>query len=264
VVRLFGAAVQCGLRRSPRQQGALAVINALDLRDVPDAKSHMPDSLDKWIEDVCEADPLPVDLDDDDDGASVMGPPLTPEEIQAARDRLTRWQGVKVFSADTKALCNRCVSSDFFVRPRLKFLHDAHVLAKFARPQCVDRVRLAGRNENWPDGLVEIGNRAFNIEVTSTHGDRKLGDEYRHPKGWRFDPVEDWEARANSIRKYLEEVISGKSKKNYSSPCWLVVYLNISEYGIRQPETEQVIAATKARYAAAFVNIAVLWKGKLY
>jgi len=83
-------------------------------------------------------------------------------------------------------------------------------------------------------------------------------------KGWRFDPVEDWVARANSIPKYLDEAISGKSKKNYSSPCWLVVYLNISEYGIRQPETEQVIAATQARYAAAFVDITVLWKGKLY
>jgi hypothetical protein len=46
--------------------------------------------------------------------------------------------------------------------------------------------------------------------------------------------------------------------------CWLVVYLNISEYGIRQLETEQVIAAAKARYAAAFVDVSVLWKGKLY
>jgi hypothetical protein len=123
---------------------------------------------------------------------------------------------------------------------RLKFLHNAHVLAKFARLQSVDQVRLADHDENWPDGFVKIQNRAFNIEVTSTHGGRKLGDEYRHLKGWRFDPVEDWVARANSIPKYLDEAISGKSKKNYSSPCWLVVYLNISEYGIRQPETEQV------------------------
>jgi hypothetical protein len=224
----------------------------------------MPDSFDEWIDKVCEVEPIALDLDDED-GETVAGPPLTPVEIQAARDRLTRWQGVEPFCADTKALCNRCVSSDFFVRPRLKFLHDAHVLAKFARLQCVDRVRLvADRKENWPDGLVEIEKRAFNIEVTSTHGGRKLSDEYRHPWGWRHDPVEDWETRANSIPKYLGEVISGKSKKNYSSPCWLVVYLNISEYGIRQTETEQVIAAAKARYAAAFVDIAVLWKGKLY
>jgi hypothetical protein len=167
-------------------------------------------------------------------------------------------------NADTRALCNRCASADYFLQPRLKFLHDAHVLAKFGRLQSVDQVRLAGHHENWPDGLVEVQNRAFNIEVTSTHGGRKLGDEYRHLKGWRFDPVEDCIDRANSIPQYLDKVISSKSKRNYSSPCWLVVYLNISEYGIRQIETEQVIAATKARYAAAFVDITVLWKGKLY
>jgi hypothetical protein len=226
--------------------------------------SYMPDSFDEWIEKVCEAEPLPVDLDDDDDGESVIGPPLTTEEILAARVRLARWQCVKTFSSDTKTLCNRCRSADYFLQSRLKFLHDAHVLAKFARLQSVDQVRLAGHDENWPDGLVVIRNRRFNIEVTSTHGGRKLGDEYRNPKGWRFDPVEDWETRANLIPKYLDEAISDKSKKNYASPCWLVVYLNISEYGIRQIETEKLIAATKARYAAAFVDITVLWKGKLY
>ena len=79
-----------------------------------------------------------------------------------------------------------------------------------------------------------------------------------------LDPVENWIKRANSIPKYLDAAISAKSQKNYASPCWLVVYLNISEYNIRQIETEQVIADIKARYAAAFVDISVLWKGKLY
>jgi hypothetical protein len=223
----------------------------------------MPDSLDEWIENFCEADPLPADLDDD--GESVIGPPLATEEIQAARVRLARWQCAEAFYADTTALRERCAPPDYFLQSRLKFLHDAHVLAKFARLQGVDQVRLASHDENWPDGRVVIQNRRFNIEVTSTHGGRKLGDEYRNStRGWRFDPWENWEARANAIPKYLDDAISDKSKKNYASPCWLVVYLNIDEHGIQQIETEQVIAATKARYAAAFVDIAVLWKGKLY
>jgi len=45
---------------------------------------------------------------------------------------------------------------------------------------------------------------------------------------------------------------------------WIVVYLNIGEYGIRQKETEPVIAEIKARHSEAFVAITVLWKGKLY
>ena len=193
-----------------------------------------------------------------------VGPPLTPEEIEDARVRLAKWQPAEAFSNEVKALCNRCLSPDYFLQPKLKFLHDAYVLAKFARKRDVDAVRLTPHNEVWPDGYVKIQSNTFNVEVTSTHGDRKLGEEYRHVKGWQFDPVEDWVTRANSIPKYLDEVIRNKASKNYGSPCWLVVYLNISEYDIRQIETEQVIAATKARYAAAFIDISVLWKGKLY
>jgi hypothetical protein len=219
-------------------------------------------SVDGWIDDLCEADAFPIDIDDEDDEPA--GPPLTAEEIDAARVRLAEWQSAEAFSKDVKALCNRCRSPDYFLQPQLKFLHDAYVIAKFARKRSVNEVCLAPRNEVWPDGHVKIQNSTFNVEVTSTHGDRKLGEEYRHVTGWQFDPGENWVARADSIPKYLDETIRNKVGKNYGSPCWLVVYLNISEYGIRQTETEQVIAATKARYATSFVDISVLWKGKLY
>jgi hypothetical protein len=59
-------------------------------------------------------------------------------------------------------------------------------------------------------------------------------------------------------------VVRAKSQKHYGSSCWLVVYLNISEYGIRQKETEEVIALVKAPYAMSFEAISVLWKGRLY
>ena len=44
---------------------------------------------------------------------------------------------------------------------------------------------------------------------------------------------------------------------------WLVVYLNINEYGIRQIETEAIIAVVRQRYAATFRGLFVLWKDKL-
>jgi hypothetical protein len=219
------------------------------------------DPLDDLVNSLSEVEPLTIDLEDDDEPA---GPPLTPEEIDAARMRLARWQPVRIFSADVKGLCNRCTSPDYFLQPQLKFLHDAYVLAKFARKRNLAEVCLAPRNEVWPDGYIKFDGHIFNIEVTSTHGDRKLGEEYRHVKGWQFDPVENWVARADSIPKYLDEAIRNKVGKNYGSPCWLVVYLNISEYDIRQSEIEQVITDIKARYAAAFVDISILWKGKLY
>jgi ABC-type cobalt transport system substrate-binding protein len=53
-------------------------------------------------------------------------------------------------------------------------------------------------------------------------------------------------------------------KKRYASPFALVVYLNISEYGIAQAETEQAIANIKVKYGASFKDLWILWKGKLY
>jgi hypothetical protein len=218
------------------------------------------DATDDWIDQLLEADPLTIDIDDDDD--EPVGPPPTESELDTARRLLGRWQSPEDFSNTTLAMCKRCRSADYFNRPRLKFLHDAYVLAKFARLREADSVHLGA--DQWPDGFIKLQGKTHNIEVTSTHGGRKLGQEYRHVRGPTLDPVENWIERADSIPKYLDEAITGKSQKNYASPCWLVVYLNISEYGIKQIETEQVIAATKARYAAGFVAISVLWKGKLY
>jgi hypothetical protein len=120
----------------------------------------------------------------------------------------------------------------------------------------------------WPDGYVKIQTRTINVEVTSTHGGRKLGEEYRRVKGAQFvvehDPVEDWVARAESIPKYLDEAIRDKVEKKDSSACWLVVYLNISERDIQHEQVKQVIAGTISRYRDRFENISVLWKKGLY
>jgi hypothetical protein len=221
------------------------------------------DSIDDWIEEAIEADPVELHVDDFD-GHS--GPPLNPEEIEAARVSLARWQSHDAFKAAIDALCARCVSKDWFNRPQLKFLHDGFVLARFARHQRVDEVRLAEASAQWPDGFVRLAGKVHNIEVTSTHGGRKLGEEYRGVNDGKveMDPVEDWVARGESIPKYLDEAVSAKIRKHYGASCWLVVYLNISEWGIRQTQTEGSIAQLKARYLYSFEAISVLWKGRLY
>jgi hypothetical protein len=109
----------------------------------------------------------------------------------------------------------------------------------------VERVRLASQSERWPDGYVKLSGKTHNIEITSTHGGRRLGKEYREVKAPTLDPVNNWVARAESIPRYLDEAIGAKSRKNYGSACWLVVYLNINEYDIRQKETELAIRTVK-------------------
>jgi hypothetical protein len=220
---------------------------------------------DEWIDKVCEADP-PDDFDLEDDESIPIGLTLTPKEMEAACVELGRWQSVETFNRTERRLRLRNADPDFFVQPQLKFLHDAYVLAKFAARIGADQVRLADRRDQWPDGFVRISKRTVKVEVTSTHGGRKLGEEYREPRGMRFDPVEDWHARADSIPGYLDTAIREKVSRYGARycDCWLVVYLNIDEWGVRQREIEQVIAEMMIRYSDHFREISVLWKGELY
>jgi hypothetical protein len=180
-----------------------------------------PDSFDEWIDRVCDADPPPLHVEDP---RPPPGPPLSANECRAAWDQLAAFQTPADFIKLTKTLCDRCGSEDWFNRPHLKFLHDAYVLAEFVRLAPVQTVRLAGSSEQWPDGHVTVAGNPHKIEITSTHGGRKLGEEYRGIQTMRMDPVENWVARANSIPDYLRQAIEAKSKKLYGSRCWLVVY----------------------------------------
>jgi hypothetical protein len=218
------------------------------------------DPLDDLIEKACDADPRPPI----EEGEPIPGTPLSAAEIARERSRLADWQSSDAFITTTNALRTRCRPSDFVNRPELKFLSDAFVLAEFVRLSSVDAVRLARADEQWPDGMIKSSGKQHNVEVTSTHGGRLLGKEYRTTSKPRLDPVTNWIARADSILKYLDDAISKKFKKRYSLPCWLVVYLNINEHDIRQSETEKVIADTKSRYGHSFEAIFVLWKRRIY
>jgi hypothetical protein len=226
-----------------------------------DGEAPARDPLDELIDRACEVDPLPPY---DEEPEPPRGPPLSADERRDAQLGLAMFQPPGDFIVCTKALCDRCNSEEWFNRPYLKFLHDAYVLAEFASLTSVESVRLAGASDQWPDGYAKIAGKIHNMEITSTHGGRKLGEDYRGAKRVQMDPVENWIARAESIPHYLREAIEGKSKKNYGSPCWLIVYLNINEFGVRQAEVRRVIEAVKSEFAASFEAISVLWKGALY
>ena len=100
---------------------------------------------------------------------------------------------------------------------------------------------------------------------------RKMAEEYRTNNGIEDDPVEDWVARADAIPEALEVAI----RKKIAKPAMaggggggggggLVIYLNLNDYGIRQQQTELVIAQLKQKYANAFDALFVLWKDKAY
>ena len=187
------------------------------------------DDIEKWMDACCEADPVEnAEFVDEE-----AGPPLSKDEIKQARKVLAEWHSPGAFRDAVHTLHKRCNSPDFFIRPDLKFLHDAFVIAEFTARQSVSQVRLAGPSDQWPDGYVRVGGKDHNVEVTSEHGGRKLGDEYRHVSAPTLDPVDNWVERGRKIPDALVKAIEAKVKKRYASPFWLVVYLNINEHGVR-------------------------------
>jgi hypothetical protein len=189
-------------------------------------------------------------------------------ELKAEHEGLAVWRAPADFQSAVTALCRRTTSKAFFNNPRQQFLRDAWTLAKFAlRRKAVDQVKLAGPDDDWPDGYVSVAGAIKNVEVTiADMPGRKMGAEYKFDTdtGFEPDPVENWEARADAIPEALERAITRKIAKQYSSRAWLVVYLNLGVYGIRQQQIELVIAQTKLRHACSFEHLFVLWDGKLY
>jgi hypothetical protein len=126
----------------------------------------------------------------------------------------------------------------------------------------VDQVRLAARADQWPDGYVRVGNKEHNVEVTSAHGGRKLGAEYK--KVTKPELVPSIAVPAWKIARDLDAAIQAKVDRRYGSRSWLVVYLNMHDwFGVRQTEAESAIGLMKQKHAQSFEAIYVLWKHKV-
>jgi hypothetical protein len=199
------------------------------------------DEIEKMIGAAIDADPIdPAELARH--GDERMGPPLSEDEITEARKELGTWQTAATFRNVVLSLHKRPSPPDYFNQPKLKFLHDAFVIAQFVDHYWVDQVRLATPLEQWPDGHIRVGDAIESVEVTSTHGGRQLGREYRDFREPQCDSPKNWEKRVEQIPVELEKAIEAKLRKHYGSPMWLLVYLNISiPYPVRRAETEAFV-----------------------
>jgi hypothetical protein len=185
------------------------------------------------------------------------------EELRASHEDLARhWRPASAFRQRVNLLHERCPSRDF-KSPGTKFLLDAWIVAEFTLHKDVDRVRLSAISEQWPDAYAGIGANVKYIEATSADiKGRKIWAEYQFEGERKADPVQMIE-RAEEIPVALERAIRDKVEKHYGSKAWLVVYLNINEYGIRQVETEKAIIDIKQKYIGCFDDLFVIWKDKL-
>lgn len=231
---------------------------------VEGAATEGDDDIENWLAAACDGwEPPTGDLDPTDVEGDDSEPSLSPAELKEARVDLAAWRSPKDFRKVVRRLHKRSRSRDF-KKPGPKFLLDAWTLAEFVGHLPVNEVRLAAQSEQWPDGYVKIGSRVENVEVTiALMPGRRMWDEYQFETKAELDPVANWIERANAIPEALEKAITAKLAKRYGEKMWLVVYLNINEYGIRQAETKQAIADIKRRYLKSLGGLFVLWKEKV-
>jgi hypothetical protein len=186
------------------------------------------------------------------------------EKLAAGRADLERWQTPDEFIAKVNELADLVESEPLFNLTTVGFLRDAMVLGEFTKFRPTEKVRLAAEKDRWPDGQIGTEQNPINIEVTEVLEEgRKRGEEYRNESHPLDGNAEDWRRRALAIPGQLEKAIKRKRQKGYGKKCKLVIYLNMSNYGVLQKETEAAIAAVKAKYADDFSEICVLWQMKI-
>ena len=158
-------------------------------------------------------------------------------------------------------------SADFFRQGGVEFLRDAWLAAEFGRHRQSDAVRLVPEHERWPDFEARGGGVIERVECAEADvPGRRRGDEYREadPTVIEDDPVENWIARAEQVPAALAAVIGAKIGKHYGSRATLLVYLNISEFGVRQAEIEAAMPRAAAPALPHFQRVWIFWKVRLY
>jgi hypothetical protein len=186
------------------------------------------------------------------------------KRLAAGRQELAAWQEPTHFVAKVEELAAPVKSESLFNNAAAGFLLDAMVLAEFTKFRSTERVRLVDQREQWPDGQIGTPHKPVNVEVTEVLEEgRRRGDEYRKDGQPESGTAEDWRERAQAIPGQLEKAIQRKVGKGYAKNCVLLVYVNMSNFGILQEETEAAIAKVKAKYADSFQEICVLWQVKL-
>jgi hypothetical protein len=184
--------------------------------------------------------------------------------VAARRNELTRWQIPKDFVAKVEELAGPIKSERLFNDSAAQFLLDAIPIAEFTKFRQIDFVHLSDKRDQWPDGQVGTPKQPVNVEVTEVLGEgRRRGDEYKNDGQAKSGNADDCRKCAEAIPALLEKGIERKIDKGYPKDCILLVYLNMSTYGVLQKETVAAIANIKAKYAQHFREICILWQERL-
>ena len=194
-------------------------------------------------------------------------------KIERAQHRawLSEWRTPVDMASYVSRINDAVGPVDFFGQGGIAFLRDAWLAAKFGNHRASAAVQLVSDGDQWPDFRANIDGVVESIEcVEADFPGRRRGDEYctaaRAQTGLRVvdDPVEDWITRADSVPAALSAAVSKKIGKRYAGCAGLLVYLNISEHGIRRLEIEAAMGPAIAPALPCFQRVWILWNEQLY
>ena len=189
---------------------------------------------------------------------------LTRKQISDLVELLAEWRTPDELANVVDDTMDRLGSDDLFNQGGLAFLRDARIAAEFSKIRQAHQVRLVA--DDWPDFEIKIEGHIEAFEaVEADDPDRRRGDEYRTQTALvEDDPVEDWIERASNAPAWIEAACRKKANKRYGARANLVVFLNLSEYGIRQKEIEGCFLAASESVKDHFDTVWVLWKTQVY
>jgi hypothetical protein len=185
-------------------------------------------------------------------------------ELERQRSWFEQWRTPSEFAQRFEQL-KRIVKSEFyFNRNESKWAREAWVLNEFAQITTPMQIKL--NRDDPPDAYVRINSEPVPLEISEViEPGRRRGLEYRPGTPQiEDDPIEDWIARADAIAPALRDRIADKKMGSYPAGTILLIYLNISEWGIRQREIESEIRSILVGPRGSFASVQVLWKEKLF
>jgi hypothetical protein len=193
-----------------------------------------------------------------------MRPRLTRAERSTLRSQLCQWQPPDEMWHVANEAGDRIGSTNLFNQGGLEFLRDALTAAEFGKVRRANKVRLIPETDKWPDFELGVGGTTERFEVAEVDDPvRRRGDEYQLGKVV-CDPVTDWIARAEQTPAWITSVCQKKVDKCYGARTKLVLYLNVSDHGVRQIEIEASFPSATAVAREHFDAIWILWNNQAY
>ena len=185
-------------------------------------------------------------------------PYMSVETLASHFNWMTQWRTPGEMNEYVDELMNSAGSKTLFNKAGTTFILEAWIAGHFAEVVGANTVRLI--DDQWPDLEVELDDQLIRFEaIEADLPDRRRGDEYKLAPQTSEDPVEDWIARAEAVPGALQTAVRKKQAKHYGKHENLLIYLNISEYGIRHNEIIAAFPDATRDAREIFKSVWILW-----